>query len=130
MQSITQYENRILPSIRELGCMYEIAPPICWQIVRPVLHAQILQSALEQDDRMSVEKEKSLKAALAAAKKDPATSRVASPSVDKPASEVKVNGKAEATEAADVSMDVDSSAKVVKPSASEVSWPDSRTNIC
>ncbi|KAL1714796.1 transcription factor/nuclear export subunit protein 2-domain-containing protein [Schizophyllum commune] len=122
VQSITQYEKRILPSIRELGCMYEIAPPICWQIVRPVLHAQILQSALEQDDRMSVEKEKSLKAALAAAKKDPATSRVASPSVDKPASEAKVNGKAEATDAADVSMDVDSSAKVVKPSASEGPW--------
>ncbi|KAL1743555.1 transcription factor/nuclear export subunit protein 2-domain-containing protein [Schizophyllum fasciatum] len=123
VQPITQYEKRVLPSIRDLGCMYEIAPPICWQIVRPVLHAQILQSALEEDGRTSVEKERTLKAALAA-KKDPATPRVASPSVEKQTGEAKVNGAktVETAETPDVSMDVDSASKAMKSSSSEGPW--------
>ncbi|TRM68443.1 transcription factor/nuclear export subunit protein 2-domain-containing protein [Schizophyllum amplum] len=118
VQTIEQYEKKILPSLRELGCLYGIAPPICWQIMRPVLQAQILKSALEQDEIMSQEKEKALKEKLTAKKETP--SRVASPAVDKQVSVSKVNGTSNGP--ADAPMDVDSSAKPAKPSTTESPW--------
>lgn len=36
------YADKILPSIAELGLVYGICPPICMQVIRPVLHASLL----------------------------------------------------------------------------------------
>ena len=74
-----------MPTLAELGEKYGICPPICMQIIRPILHSHLLAAALaaeEQERVASEEAEKRLKAALAA-KRDPsiANSRIASPAV-------------------------------------------------
>ncbi|KAG6897219.1 hypothetical protein C0992_003417 [Termitomyces sp. T32_za158] len=79
---LSEYANRVLPSLGDLGVVYGICAPICMQIIRPVLQASLLKSALalqEQERKASEEAEKRLKAALTA-KREPVFSRVASPS--------------------------------------------------
>ncbi|KAF5387899.1 hypothetical protein D9615_000104 [Tricholomella constricta] len=78
---LKDYATKVLPSIGELGVVYGICAPICMQIIRPVLQASILTSALamqEQERVANEEAEKRLKAALTA-KREPTTSRIASP---------------------------------------------------
>ena len=75
----------MVPTLAELGEKYGICPPICMQIIRPILHSSLLATAMaaeEQERVASEEAEKRLKAALAA-KRDPsmANSRIASPAV-------------------------------------------------
>ncbi|KAF9076495.1 transcription factor/nuclear export subunit protein 2-domain-containing protein [Rhodocollybia butyracea] len=77
------YANKILPPLRDLHEKYGISAPVCMQIVRPVLHTQLLNSALsmeEQERLANQEAERRLKAALTA-KREPSISqsRVASP---------------------------------------------------
>uniref|UniRef100_A0A0W0FKZ3 THO complex subunit 2 n=1 Tax=Moniliophthora roreri TaxID=221103 RepID=A0A0W0FKZ3_MONRR len=81
------YANKILPPLGDLGEKYGISAPICMQIIRPVLHTQLLETALklaEEERKSNEEAEKRLKAALTA-KREPSTSvstsRVASPSL-------------------------------------------------
>lgn len=79
------YAQKVVPTLAELGEKYGICPPICMQIIRPILHSHLLAAALaaeEQERVASEEAEKRLKAALAA-KRDPsiANSRIASPAV-------------------------------------------------
>ncbi|KAF8165073.1 transcription factor/nuclear export subunit protein 2-domain-containing protein [Crassisporium funariophilum] len=79
------YADKVLPSLGELGQNYGICAPICMQIIRPVLHASLLTSALamqEQERKANEEVEKRLKATLSA-KREPgtSTSRVASPAM-------------------------------------------------
>ncbi|KAF5393664.1 hypothetical protein D9757_000298 [Collybiopsis confluens] len=117
------YANKVLPPLRDLHEKYGISAPICMQIVRPVLHAQLLESALqmqEQERKANEEAEKRLKAALTA-KREPSTtqSRVASPlpssmAETKPPAEVPPSGSE------DVSMDPDPNASV--PTAPESPW--------
>ncbi|KAG6831879.1 hypothetical protein H0H92_006996 [Tricholoma furcatifolium] len=79
---LSDYENKVLPSLGDLGVIYGICAPICMQIIRPVLQASLLKSALamqEQERIASEEAEKRLKAALTA-KREPVAARVASPS--------------------------------------------------
>jgi THO complex subunit 2 len=75
----------VVPTLAELGEKYGICPPICMQIIRPILHSSLLATAMateEQERVANEEAEKRLKAALAA-KRDPsiANSRIASPAV-------------------------------------------------
>lgn len=76
----------MVPTLAELGDKYGICPPICMQIIRPILHSSLLATAVaaeEQERVANEEAEKRLKAALAA-KRDPsiaAQSRIASPVV-------------------------------------------------
>ena len=79
------YAQKVVPTLAELGEKYGICPPICMQIMRPILHSSLLAAALaaeEQERAANEEAEKRLKAALAA-KRDPsiANSRIASPAV-------------------------------------------------
>ena len=79
------YAQKVVPTLAELGEKYGICPPICMQIVRPILHSSLLAAAVaaeEQERVANEEAEKRLKAALAA-KRDPsiAHSRIASPVV-------------------------------------------------
>ena len=79
------YAQRVVPTLAELGEKYGICPPICMQIMRPILHSSLLAAALaaeEQERVANEEAEKRLKAALAA-KRDPSivNSRIASPAV-------------------------------------------------
>jgi hypothetical protein len=79
------YAQKVVPTLAELGEKYGICPPICMQIIRPMLHSHLLAAALaaeEQERVANEEAEKRLKAALAA-KRDPsiANSRIASPAV-------------------------------------------------
>jgi THO complex subunit 2 len=79
------YEQKVVPTLAELGETYGICPPICMQIMRPILHSSLLATAVvaeEQERAANEEAEKRLKAALAA-KRDPsiAHSRIASPVV-------------------------------------------------
>ncbi|KAK7060210.1 THO2 plays a role in transcriptional elongation [Paramarasmius palmivorus] len=81
------YATKILPPLGDLGDKYGISAPICMQIIRPVLHTQLLETALrlaEEERKSNEEAEKRLKAALTA-KREPSTSvstsRVASPSL-------------------------------------------------
>ncbi|CAA7260264.1 unnamed protein product [Cyclocybe aegerita] len=104
------YASRILPSLAELGEDYGICPPICMEIMRPVLHSALLKSALamQEQERIASElAEKRLKAALTA-KREPnsAVSRLASPAVGAtaPAEVSDANPPVEETEA---TMDVD-----------------------
>ncbi|THH13890.1 hypothetical protein EW146_g6381 [Bondarzewia mesenterica] len=85
VMSPQDYANKVIPKLSELGEIYGICPPVCMQIMRPILHSTLLPAALamqEQERIASQEAEKRLKAALAA-KRDPsaANSRIASPSV-------------------------------------------------
>jgi THO complex subunit 2 len=81
------YAQKVVPTLAELGEKYGICPPICMQIIRPILHSSLLASAMaaeEQERVANEEAEKRLKAALAAKReRDPsmANSRVASPVV-------------------------------------------------
>jgi THO complex subunit 2 len=81
------YAQKVVPTLTELGEKYGICPPICMQIIRPMLHSSLLASAMaaeEQERVANEEAEKRLKAALAAKReRDPsiANSRVASPVV-------------------------------------------------
>ncbi|KAH0587189.1 hypothetical protein H2248_005998 [Termitomyces sp. 'cryptogamus'] len=80
---LSEYANRVLPSLGDLGMVYGICAPVCMQIMRPVLQASLLKLALimqEQERKASEEAEKRLKAALTA-KREPVASRVASPSL-------------------------------------------------
>ncbi|KAJ3922736.1 transcription factor/nuclear export subunit protein 2-domain-containing protein [Lentinula edodes] len=77
------YATKVLPPLRDLYEKFGICAPICMQIIRPVLHAQLLDSALkmqEQERLANEEAEKRLKAALTA-KREPSViqSRIASP---------------------------------------------------
>ncbi|KAE9385705.1 hypothetical protein BT96DRAFT_1006795 [Gymnopus androsaceus JB14] len=77
------YANKVLPPFRDLHEKYGISPPVCMQIIRPVLHTQLLNFALKmqaQERLANEEAEKRLKAALTA-KREPSVSqsRVASP---------------------------------------------------
>ncbi|KAG6833844.1 hypothetical protein H0H87_011778 [Tephrocybe sp. NHM501043] len=108
---LSEYANRVLPSLGDLGVVYGICAPICMQIIRPVLQASLLKSALamqEQERLANEEAEKRLKAALTA-KREPVTSRVASPSLGTPnAPDISVDVKLSAEEQSaqdDVSMD-------------------------
>jgi THO complex subunit 2 len=79
------YAQKVVPTLAELGEKYGICPPICMQIVRPILQSSLLAAAVaaeEQERVANEEAEKRLKAALAA-KRDPsiAHSRIASPVV-------------------------------------------------
>jgi THO complex subunit 2 len=79
------YAQKVVPTLADLGDKYGICPPICMQIIRPILHSSLLATALAAEERERVaneEAEKRLKAALAA-KRDPsiANSRIASPAV-------------------------------------------------
>jgi THO complex subunit 2 len=79
------YDQKVVPTLAELGEKYGICAPICMQIIRPILHSSLLASAMaaeEQERVANEEAEKRLKAALAA-KRDPsiAHSRIASPVV-------------------------------------------------
>ncbi|KAG6850048.1 hypothetical protein H0H93_001864, partial [Arthromyces matolae] len=79
---LADYADKVLPSLGDLGVVYGICAPICLQIIRPVLQASLLKSALvmqEQERKANEDAEKRLKAALTA-KREPVTSRVASPS--------------------------------------------------
>ncbi|KAF9468910.1 transcription factor/nuclear export subunit protein 2-domain-containing protein [Collybia nuda] len=80
------YATKVLPSIAELGEVYGICAPICMQIIRPVLHASLLTTALamqEQERIANEEAEKQLKAALTAKREAAVTaSRVASPALN------------------------------------------------
>ncbi|KAF4602377.1 THO complex subunit 2 [Pleurotus pulmonarius] len=111
--SADDYANKILPPLSELGVTYGICPPICMQIIRPVLHGSLLKAALdayEQERKANEEHEKKLKAELIT-KRDPGVtaSRVASPSVltagedNKPSKQE--NGDKSSTD--ETSMDVD-----------------------
>src|SRR5882757_8107818 len=81
------YAQKVVPTLAELGEKYGICPPVCMQIIRPMLHSSLLASAMaaeEQERVANEEAEKRLKAALAAKReRDPsiANSRVASPVV-------------------------------------------------
>ena len=93
----------MVPSLAELGEKYGICPPICMQIMRPILHSSLLAAALaaeEQERVANEEAEKRLKAALAA-KRDPsiANSRIASPAVGE-ASSSETSGPAESKSSA------------------------------
>ncbi|TFY81790.1 hypothetical protein EWM64_g2223 [Hericium alpestre] len=82
------YAAKIVPSLGELGELYGICAPIVMQIMRPILQASLLKSALamnEQERIAGEEAERRLKAALAA-KRDPsaANSRIASPGSAEP----------------------------------------------
>src|SRR5882757_6661146 len=74
------YAQKVVPTLAELGEKYGICPPVCMQIIRPMLHSSLLSTAMaaeEQERVASEEAEKRLKAALAA-KRDPsmANSRI------------------------------------------------------
>jgi THO complex subunit 2 len=127
------YAQKVVPTLAELGEKYGICPPICMQIIRPILHSSLLASAMaaeEQERVANEEAEKRLKAALAAKReRDPsiANSRVASPVVgDASSSETPTvvdskPGTQEAKPSEDVVMENgDSQAPAVSP-APEVS---------
>ncbi|KAF9647035.1 hypothetical protein BDM02DRAFT_2819645 [Thelephora ganbajun] len=83
--SAEDYNNKILPSLADLGELYGISAPICMQIIRPKLNEVLLNAALakaEQERAASEEEERRLKAKLTA-KREPSVnpSRVASPVV-------------------------------------------------
>ncbi|KIK65595.1 hypothetical protein GYMLUDRAFT_70692 [Collybiopsis luxurians FD-317 M1] len=121
------YANKVLPPLRDLHEKYGISAPVCMQIVRPVLHTQLLESALqmqEQERKANEEAEKRLKAALTAKREPSITqSRVASPlptsssadsgSQTKPGPETLPSTE-------DVSMDSETTASV--PAAPESPW--------
>ncbi|KAG2755797.1 hypothetical protein P692DRAFT_20853707 [Suillus brevipes Sb2] len=75
------YATRILPSLADLGELYGIAPPICMQIIRPMLNATILSAAQGKEQLANEGSENRLKARLSTAKREPsaATARVDSP---------------------------------------------------
>ncbi|KAI0693806.1 transcription factor/nuclear export subunit protein 2-domain-containing protein [Cytidiella melzeri] len=83
--SLSDYATKILPPLTELNKVYGIPAPICMHMIRPVLNAKLLETALANSERertASEEAEKRLKAALTA-KRDPitATPRTGSPAV-------------------------------------------------
>ena len=121
------YAQKVVSTLAELGDKYGICPPICMQIIRPILHSSLLATAVaaeEQERLASEEAEKRLKAALAA-KRDPsiaAQSRIASPVVgdtgssDTPAATDSKPSTQEVKPSEDVMMENgDSQASVVSP---------------
>ena len=121
------YAQKVVSTLAELGDKYGICPPICMQIIRPILHSSLLATAVaaeEQERLASEEAEKRLKAALAA-KRDPsiaAQSRIASPVVgdtgssDTPAAADSKPSTQEVKPSEDVAMENgDSQASVVSP---------------
>lgn len=135
------YAQKVVPTLTELGEKYGICPPICMQIIRPLLHSSLLASAVaaeEQERVANEEAEKRLKAALAAKReRDPsiANSRVASPVVgDASSSETppvvdSKPGTQEAKPSEDVVMENgDSQAPAISP-APEVSSEHVTSNL-
>ena len=121
------YAQKVVSTLAELGDKYGICPPICMQIIRPILHSSLLATAVaaeEQERLASEEAEKRLKAALAA-KRDPSIatqSRIASPVVgdtgssDTPAATDSKSSTQEVKPSEDVVMENgDSQASVVSP---------------
>lgn len=122
------YAGKVLPSIAELGEVYGISAPICMQIIRPVLHASLLSSALamaEQERIAGEEAEKRLKAALTAKREPTSASRIASPRLGTPSlpeTVVDSNPPVEDMFAQeDVSMEVEANA-VASPPTPESPW--------
>ncbi|KAJ3723327.1 transcription factor/nuclear export subunit protein 2-domain-containing protein [Lentinula raphanica] len=120
------YATKVLPPLRDLCEKYGICAPMCMQIIRPVLHAQLLESALKMQEQQRLaneEAEKRLKAALTAKREPSITqSRIASPipnSTKEHPSETKTASDALPT-SEDVSMEVDTSSTV--PAAPESPW--------
>ena len=131
------YAQKVVPTLAELGEKYGICPPLCMQIIRPILHSSLLATALaaeEQERVASEEAEKRLKAALAA-KRDPSTanSRIASPAVgDTNSSETSApvepkSGTQDAKPSEDVVMENGDGQAPASP-ASEVSTCDAMTS--
>ncbi|KAL0949134.1 hypothetical protein HGRIS_009218 [Hohenbuehelia grisea] len=126
--SLNDYATKILPSLAELGSTYGICAPICMQIMRPVLHAAILKSALalqEQEEKAANEEaENRLKAALKAKREPSATSRVASPesSQTKPSASQEQSCAPAATPSSDTAMETDPPAIVAAPPPPESPW--------
>ncbi|TFY55341.1 hypothetical protein EVG20_g9356 [Dentipellis fragilis] len=112
----SEYAEKVVPSLADLGQLYGIGAPICMQIMRPIWHSTLLKAALakeEQDRLAGMETEKRLKAALAA-KRDPSssTSRIASPAAGEP------NGHAvESNDATTVAQDAKPAEDVVMENA-------------
>ncbi|KAJ7591413.1 transcription factor/nuclear export subunit protein 2-domain-containing protein [Mycena floridula] len=123
-----EYASKVVPSIAELGQKYGIPAPICMQIIRPMLHSQILAAALEmakqealakkEEEARLKEAEKRLKAALTA-KREPAASRVASPSVGTPQP---VENSVPDSTSTDVVMEAEPTTTVALPPVSESPW--------
>ncbi|KAG1756059.1 transcription factor/nuclear export subunit protein 2-domain-containing protein [Suillus lakei] len=116
------YATRILPSLTDLGELYGIAPPICMQIIRPMLNCYDtapLQSAAQEKERLANEEaEKRLKARLSAAKREPST---ATPRVDSPTG---VNGASTPRDTGDQKSSADW-LTTATPAPSESPWiPD------
>ncbi|KAG1857214.1 transcription factor/nuclear export subunit protein 2-domain-containing protein [Suillus tomentosus] len=99
------YATRILPSLADLGELYGIAPPICMQIIRPMLNATILSAAQEKERLANEEAERRLKARLSAAKREPSA---ATPRVDSPTG---VNGASTPRDTGDQKSSADSVAE-------------------
>ncbi|KAG0699864.1 transcription factor/nuclear export subunit protein 2-domain-containing protein [Suillus ampliporus] len=123
------YATKILPSLADLGELYGIAPPICMQIIRPMLNATILNAAQEKERLANEEAEKRLKARLSAAKREPAT---ATPRVDSPTGVNGVNTSRDTGDQKssadgipeDAAMDVEATTSAT-PAPSESPWiPD------
>ncbi|RDB20480.1 THO complex subunit 2 [Hypsizygus marmoreus] len=123
------YATKVLPSIGELGVVYGICAPICMQIIRPVLHESLLETALavqEQERVANEEAEKRLKAALTAKREPSAASRMASPNIgNSTASDALVDAKPpnEESQADDeVAMEVEQNFVAVAPPTPESPW--------
>lgn len=144
MISAEDYNNKILPSLADLGELYGISAPICMQIIRPKLNEALLvwpspfithyfQSLIhfisqnaalakaEQERAASEEEERRLKAKLTA-KREPSAnpSRVASPAAsgtiaEQPAKDTTTT----AEESQDVTMD---SVESSTPKPEESQW--------
>ncbi|PFH52601.1 hypothetical protein AMATHDRAFT_74079 [Amanita thiersii Skay4041] len=122
------YAKKVIPPIGELGETYGICAPICMQIIRPVLHVSILSTALamkEQERAANEEAEKRLKAALLT-KREPAVSRLASPSVGALATpETNSDNKQPLEEQSapeEIPMETEQTNTVTVPSAPESPW--------
>ncbi|KDR65812.1 hypothetical protein GALMADRAFT_148396 [Galerina marginata CBS 339.88] len=117
--SADDYATKVLPPFPELAQVYGICPPICMQIIRPVLNASLPTSALamqEQERIANEEAEKRLKAALTA-KREPgsAASRVASPAIGNSVPSDVPDPKAVAVGEPETAMEVDSVPSAILP---------------
>ncbi|KAG2043203.1 transcription factor/nuclear export subunit protein 2-domain-containing protein [Suillus americanus] len=125
------YATRILPSLADLGELYGIAPPICMQIIRPMLNATILSAAQEKERLANEEAEKRLKARLSAAKREPsaATPRVDSPTGVNGANTPRDTGdQKSSTDGVPEDAAMDAEVTTATPAPSESPWiPDLET---
>ena len=48
-----EYESKIVPRLKDLNQIYGIVPPICMQILRPILHAKLVVSFYRRTFRSS-----------------------------------------------------------------------------